>query len=364
MKIYLSTLLCAAVIVAIALAADGPRPGPEKKPDLPQQLGLPINVLTAVYFLKIDELEENENHFKGTVDVRLRWRDPRNEISQIAAISGYQDFFGEDASKKMETVWTPLVEISNLVGEPTYTTQVLRVFADGGVEIRRRVTGTFSSEFDPARFPFDRQKLCIKLVVRGEDSKRVALDFRQEELDFSRVAPGVEVSGWSLGLVDIRRESEPGLFGERHSALSVELEANRVFDTSLAPIFIPLFASLLIPLMAIYLNKVEDGDFQIDAFELCNIVIGGLFAVIALNFTVNSTYLSLGGTDNPVTQLFSLNYLALGIALTIIICLFHFNLLKRMFGKYVQEQFYFFLIWAGPLLLFATSLAILMAAAA
>jgi hypothetical protein len=125
-----------------------------------------------------------------------------------------------------------------------------------------------------------------------------------------------------------------------------------------------VFASLLIPLMAIYMNKVEDGDFQIDTFELCNIVIGGLFAVIALNFTVNSTYPMLGVADNTVTRLFGLNYLGLGAALAIIIALFRFDLVKRAFGKYVQEQLYLCIVWAGPVLVLGTAIALLLVAMA
>ncbi|HSI87315.1 MAG: hypothetical protein ACAI35_23795 [Candidatus Methylacidiphilales bacterium] len=364
MKLYLTAIVTIAIVLAVAFAADGPRPSASRQPELPQQGGLPINVQTGLFFLKIDSVQENENTFRATVDLRLRWKDSSAPATSDTAITGFQDFIGDAAKAKLGEVWVPDVEFSNMEGEPTYATQVLRVFKDGRVEFRKRVTGTFSSEFSPDNFPFDHQKLRVKLVVRGEDAKRVALDFRQEDLDFSHVSSEVEVSGWDLGLVDIHRESERGLFGEYHSGLSVELETIRQINTSLAPIFIPLFASLLIPLMAIYLNKVEDGDFQIDAFELCNIVIGGLFAVIALNFTVNSTYQSLGGTDNPVTRLFSLNYLGLGIALAIIICMFHFNMVKRMCGKYVQEQLYVYMIWAGPLLLLATAVAILLAAAA
>ena len=133
---------------------------------------------------------------------------------------------------------------------------------------------------------------------------------------------------------------------------------------TMAPIFLPLFASLLIPLMAIYMNRVEDGEFKIEAFELSNIVIGGLFAVIALNFTVNSAYPMLGAADNTVTRLFGLNYLVLGIAAAIIITLFRFNLVQRAFGKYVQEQLYLSIVWAGPLLVLATAIALLLVAMA
>jgi hypothetical protein len=147
--------------------------------------------------------------------------------------------------------------------------------------------------------------------VRGEDQDRVALDYHPDDLEFSGSSSSQNLDRWALGLTNIRRQ----------------------FTMAMAPIFIPLFASLLIPLMAIYMNRVEDGEFQIEAFELSNIVIGGLFAVIALNFTVNSAYPMLSGADNTVTRLFGLNYLGLGIAAAIIITLFRFNLVQRACGK-------------------------------
>ncbi len=114
-------------------------------------------------------------------------------------------------------------------------------------------------------------------------------------------------------------------------------------------------ASLLIPLMAVYMNKVQDGEFQIEAFELSNIVIGGLFAVIALNFTVNSDYPALGAGDNTVSRLFGLNYLVLAAALAIIVLLFRFNIVRNLCGRYVQEQLYLTIVWAAPVLVFATA---------
>ena len=35
---------------------------------------------------------------------------------------------------------------------------------------------------------------------------------------------------------------------------------------------------------------MEEGEFQIEAFEQANVIVGGLFAVIALNFTLNAEY--------------------------------------------------------------------------
>jgi hypothetical protein len=67
------------------------------------------------------------------------------------------------------------------------------------------------------------------------------------------------------------------------------VQATRDASSAVAPIFVSLLASLLIPLPALWLNAMADGDFRIEAFELANVLIGRLFAVIALNFTVNSS---------------------------------------------------------------------------
>jgi hypothetical protein len=125
-----------------------------------------------------------------------------------------------------------------------------------------------------------------------------------------------------------------------------------------------LFASLLIPLLGIWLNRVEDGVFQIETFEFVNLIVGGLFAVIALNFTVNSTYQVLGSGDNPVSRLFALNYVALGISLMINVLMFRFNVVGRWFGRYVQEQLYLFLIWAVPLLMLVSAASVILVAMA
>jgi hypothetical protein len=257
-------------------------------------------------------------------------------------------------------MWVPKAELANTIGSAAFRATSLRIYPDGRVELMQRTSTKFTTTFDPQRFPFDQQKLAAEVTVRGEDQDRVALDYHQDDLEFSEAASDQKLDRWELGLTNIRREPLPGLYGALHSRLWVELQIRRRFTMAMAPIFIPLFASLLIPLMAIYMNRVENGEFQIEAFELSNIVIGGLFAVIALNFTVNSAYPMLGDADNTVTRLFGLNYLVLGVASAIIITLFRFNLVQRACGKYVQEQLYLSIVWAGPLLVLATAIALLL----
>ena len=330
---------------------------------LPLAGGLPVIVRTALRFEQIDQIDENEGSCTATVDLRLRWRDARLAYPKQDG-SLFQNFKDAAAEARMAEMWAPRVELANTIGSPTFRTVSLRIYPDGQVELMQRTSTKFATTFDPQRFPFDQQKLAAEIVVRGEDQDRVALDYHQDDLNFSATASDRKLDRWMLGLTNIRREPLPGLYDTLHSRLWVELQIRRRFTMAMAPIFIPLFASLLIPLMAVYMNRVDEGEFQIEAFELCNIVIGGLFAVIALNFTVNSAYPMLGDADNTVTRLFGLNYLVLGAALAIIITLFRFNLVQRACGKYVQEQLYLCIVWAGPLLVLATAIALLLVAMA
>lgn len=330
---------------------------------LPTCAGLPVVVRTAMHFGRITSVDEKEGTYTATVDLRLRWPDTRLEYPKPDDIA-FKEFKDADAEKQLAEIWVPGIELSNTATKPTVLINSLRIFPDGQVEWIRRINAKFTTAFDPQRFPFDQQKLGVELIVRSENRNRVVLDYRQDDLDFSAADPDLKLDRWHVGLANIRREPLAGLYNASHARAWVELQIQRKFTMALAPIFIPLFASLLIPLMAVFMNRTVDGVFQIEAFSLANIVIGGLFAVIALNYTVNSSYPTLGGTDNTVTRLFGLSYFAQGAALAIVIALFRFNAVRVTLGKYVQEQLFLCLVWAGPLLAFATAIAVLFVALA
>jgi hypothetical protein len=332
---------------------------------LPLGQGLPILVRTGLYFAEVGGIDESEQTFEATIDLRLRWRDARLNYPAEETPKGFQDFRGPKAEEKLAQIWSPQITLSNLEGEPLLREKSLRIFPDGQIELMERTRGVYSMKFDVEAFPFDVQQLAVELVSLRDNQEQAKLDFRQEDVDFSRAASGIEVDGWTPGLVELRRSPREGWYGESHSQVRAYLEMRRRLGTSVAPIFIPLLASLLIPLTAIWMNKVNpDGSFEVEAFELANVIIGGLFAVIALNFTVNAEYSTIGSSDNTVTRLFGLNYITLAVALAIIIGLFRFGWAKRAFGAAVQEQLYLTLVWVVPLLVGATATAMLLVAMA
>jgi hypothetical protein len=354
----------AAILLAMLLIGFARLAAAETPTGLPMDKGLPVLVKVAIGFVDISAFDENTGYFKATIDVRQRWEDlrlrgPADELRDPPKI-----YRGPDAQNELGLIWIPEVEIANQVGEPSRSELGLRVFPDGRVELMRRVTGEFATAYDVGRFPFGAEKLQVKLAVRNRTADQAALEFEQDDLDFSRPAAGVSLDGWDLRFVDLDVQPLAGWYGGSHSSLTASLEIIRKPGPIIASIFIPLLASLLIPLLAIWLNRVEDGVFQIETFELVNIIIGGLFAVIALNFTVNSVYEVLQSGDNPVNRLFALNYVTLAISLAVNILLFRFRVVERAFGRYVQEQFYLFLVWAIPLLVLTTAVSVILVALA
>lgn len=352
------------VVLALMLALLGLTQTASAQTTLPMDKGLPVLVQTAIAFVDLTGFDENTGNFRATVDVRLRWQDLRLRRPAEERQLPPRTFRGAEASRQIEQIWVPQAEIANQVGEAGYTDAGLRIFPDGSVELMRRVTGEFNTVYDVGNFPFGAQQLQVRVAMRNQPSNQVTLRFEQDDLDFSRPSATTSLDGWDLRFVNLRIEPLTGWYGASHSTLTASLEVVRKPGPIIATIFIPLLASLIIPLLAIWLNSVEDGVFQVDTFEMVNIIIGGLFAVIALNFTVNSVYQVLESGDNPVNRLFALNYMTLAISLAVAILVYRFRVVERGFGRYAQEQFYLFLVWAIPLLVLTTAVSVILVALA
>jgi hypothetical protein len=355
-------MIRAAFALALCIAALAGEANGQSLTAIPQDKGLPVKVNAAVAYVELQSFNENTGTYKATVDVRLRWQDPRLRPAVVVDTDPPRVYRGGEADAQLAKMWSPSVEIVNQRGKETYFSQGLRVYSDGRVELIKRTAAEFAMNFDVGRFPFDQQKLPLDLAVRNQTSDMVTLTFDQSDLDFSRAASDVKLDGFSIGAVTLRGETIPGWYGFSHAKVSAFLEIVRQPAPIIAAVFLPLFASLVIPVLAIWLNRVDDGRFQIETFELTNVIIGGLFAVIALNFTVNSVYTVLSTGPNPVNKLFALNYVALGAALLVNVLVFRFEVVGRTLGRYVQEQLYLVLVWAVPLLAATMALAIILVA--
>jgi hypothetical protein len=327
--------------------------------DIPLDAGLPLAVQAGVALVEMEGFDENAGTFEATVDLRLRWRDGRLARTDGNMLAPPLTLRNEAAAERLAQIWVPDVVITNQIGDASKDQKGLRIFADGTVEVLRRVTAVFKVDVNMDRFPFDRQKLTIEAVIDDRSINEVVLKTAQSDLDFSSVSRNVSLSGWRVGLIDITTPPSAGWYSTSAARLVATVDITREPGLAVASMLIPLVASLLIPLLALWLNRLEEGVFQVDAFELVNIVIGGFFAVIALNFTVLSSYPALVEGNNAVMRLLTLNYGTLAIALVISILFARFGVLANSFGLFIQEQTYKFLMWALPVSLAAIIVAIL-----
>jgi len=331
---------------------------------IPTGKGLPVVVRAALYFNHIDAFDDNANTFDATTDLRLTWFDPRLRYPASEGLNGYKEYRVSAAEAEIVKMWTPRIRIINRVGEPSFSERRLRIFPDGRVETIARTTATYKTPVDVSRFPFDRQSLLIELAVQEDTIETVDLDFSHEDVEFSRIAKSVEIDGWTPGLVNLKRDLIKGWNGDRYAKVVAALDVERVASSTIATIFIPLFASLLIPFLATWMNRAQDDGFEIDAFELANVIIGGLFAVIALGFTISSAYPGIVAGDTTVSRLLGLNYVALAVGLIITVIFYRYRMPARWFGPYVQEQMFRFLSWGFPLMFIAIGLGFVAVSAA
>lgn len=332
---------------------------------LPKQGGLPVAVNAAVFFLEVADLDDAKGEFECTTDVRFRWTDERLKALAADDSQGYREYRGSAAEALLKKIWAPKIDVANLVEAPSsYMARRLRIYKDGTVESIARTTAKYEVEIDPERFPFDQQKLVLELVVREEDTDRVELLIDKEDVAFSRLDSDAKLTGWTPGFVELKESSIQGWNGERYAHVTAALTVLREPQKTVAPIFIPLVASLLIPLLAIWMNRATEEGFHIEAFELANMAIGGLFSVIALSLAIYSSYGVIASSDNTVTRLFGLNYASLAAALVVIVLFFRYNVLMRLFGHHVQQETFRFLSWAMPLLSLAAGIAFLLVSAA
>ena len=319
--------------------------------DLPEGTGVPLVVRVGIAFVEVNNINENKGTFDATLDIRLRWTDLRLRFAKDATSTGYRDFRNSDADAQKAAMWVPTYDLANMEGEPLRQRFGIRMNYNGEVEMRHRLSGTFKANFGMERFPFDHQNLLIDFRSHKLNNERLSFVLTQSELEFSTPPHDFDVSGWENGPVLMKGQNAEAWYSEKNSGVVAALVVQRDPTSTFGVIFLPLLATLLIPLTVVWLNQAGEGGFKIEAFELTNISIGGLFAVVALNFTIISSFSTLAGSANCVNKLFALNYFALGLSFIVNIALYKFNLVAKWYGETVEAEFYRYLNWAMPALI-------------
>ena len=125
--------------------------------------GKPVEVAIGFYAYDFARVTSRDESFDLTGYLELSWRDPRLELPADAR-AATKEWRRMDAAR----VWTPKVYFENALEQPRqHADPVIEVDPEGVVTSWSIVSGKFSSPLHLERFPFDRQRLAVRIGAFG-----------------------------------------------------------------------------------------------------------------------------------------------------------------------------------------------------
>ncbi len=225
------------------------------------------------YLLNLDSVDERNETFEADLYLEFEWDDPR-----LAHDGGEELLFADGAvDEKLTTMWCPQIEYVNS-SEPTITNQSLEIFPSGHVKHSVGLTATFRTALDLRRFPFDYQRLTVRLQSFLYDAARL------------RLVPAAKQPGWehdgtfeSLGVASVSAESITAQLsgrGDRFSEFRGTITVVRNWAFYVWTVFGPVVLIFLIA-CAVFLVPLE-------AFaDRVSICLTALLACIATHFAIS-----------------------------------------------------------------------------
>jgi hypothetical protein len=258
----------------------------------PPQVGV-TTVTVDFFLLNLDSVSEKDETFDADLYLEYEWDDPR-----LAHNGSEEQLFADAAvDERLTTMWWPQIEYVN-TSEPTVTNQSLEIFPSGHVKHTVGLTTTFRANLDLRRFPFDRQRLDVRIQSFLYDADRV------------RLIPSANQPGWEhdstyeeLRVTGVTAESRiVQLSGrtERFAEFQASIVVVRNWAFYLWTVFGPVVLIFLIA-CAVFLVPLE-------AFaDRVSICLTALLACIATHFAI-SFNLPHVGYLTVIDRLFVLTY--------------------------------------------------------
>ncbi|PSB03197.1 hypothetical protein [Merismopedia glauca] len=236
----------------------------EVRPNLSE----PTQVSVGIYLVDFDKFDEQNESFKLDGYLFLTWKDQR------LAFQANQNNLGSKTYKPGE-IWLPDVHFANveLKREKAYTQ--IKVNPDGTVNYKERFKGTFKSEMDVRRFPFDRQKLKLVLESPLNDTEQVIFN-----VDKSKTGRSSEafLTGWKIG--------EQNAVAEITKSEVENIEENQyIYEIDLFRDSDSYFWNIIVPLLLII--AVSFTVFWSRSFESNTVIsFSSLLSAIAFNIVI------------------------------------------------------------------------------
>jgi hypothetical protein len=307
---------------------------------VPSNMPKQIEIGVAVVVNKINKIDEKNDTFDADVDITYSWNDPTQIFDPKILGSTRKEYSREVASAKIQKMWSPHIDISNIIGKPASLERGIWIYSDGQVVYNQHIVGTFHSKFNLKAFPFDRQALAINLDSTRYTSDELQFTQNQKEVNASGIREGASLAGWDLDELVFVPSQVQGWEGSFYPQFSAQVIMQRIAPSYLFD-FLPLLLIMLMPLLLTLYLKSDVGP-RLSAWA------GALLATVATSFTLNLRYPALD-SDSIVSQIlvicFGFQFLMICLTMTV----FNAQLTDKIKNQHLLAEIIRFLRWSIPI---------------
>lgn len=287
-----------------------PALGRAQAPPLLTGVELPIDVRLSVRVLNITRIQEVQREVAAAVEYTQRWTDPSQRFDRVASGAERIDLVGTEAEARLARMWEPAITIENMIGQPRAQTVAMSVFSDGRVVLIRRLDADFRVDLTMTAFPFDRQRLALRLASQRHPASEVALVTTEFDKQFSGLERAISVANWDAGGFTFQQESFFGWNARPYSRLVAIATVERQWPRYILRVFVPFFA-----LMSLSLFLYWAPDRVIEQKARAPMIFSSLLALAALSFTFESSFPGAISLNSPIATMISLGYFYLPFVL-------------------------------------------------
>ena len=186
-------LLMAAALFGADLSAEGLESNaPKLVTERPNALGQPTDVTISIYLLDINDIDDVNQLFGVDMFVNVTWQDPRLALLENLRTGKYRRI-------PLDEIWTPRLLIVNDRGLSAQLPRVAEVDDLGNVNTQQRVSGELSTDLLFKDFPFDSQRLPIRIVSYSHSPQELRFLLENHVSGEDRY---FSAEGWRFRIID------------------------------------------------------------------------------------------------------------------------------------------------------------------
>lgn len=194
------------------------------------------DIEVKVYLIDIDGIDSVTQSFVANLTLVFRWHDPSLAHAGLDSIS-----------KDLSEIWYPRIQILNQQRLVKTFPQSAEVHPDGEVIYRQRVWGSFSQPLELREFPFDSQRLEVRLGSISFGSQNIQLKPSADSGVSEKLSiPDWEIKQWDFMAEDLRFDNESSRIPGMVLSLEVKRDTNYFKFKVILPLVLIVMMSWLV----------------------------------------------------------------------------------------------------------------------